>query len=123
MKKKNRKDGNDPLFDMAFGISLGDDAYENHEVEKRIQKYIEQIKKKDEIIKKLKGEESHDVLEKQIGKLQDDNKKLQDIIDKSKVSERIILDKINTLKKESDILSQIIDKLSDIIDNKLTRMK
>ena len=46
MKKKNRKgDGNDPLFDIAFGISLGDDsAYENREVETRIQKLMEEIK-------------------------------------------------------------------------------
>lgn len=118
MKKKNRKgDGNDPLFDIAFGISLGDDdAYENHEVEKRIQKLTEEIKYRDKIIKKLKGE-SHDVLKKKIIKLEDDNKKLQDIIDESKVSEEI-LEKINTLKKESDKLSQIIDKL-----DKLTRMK
>ena len=112
MKKKNRKgDGNDPLFDIAFGISLGDDAaYENREVETRIQKLTEEIKYRDEIIKKLKGE-SHDVLKKKIRKLQDDNKKLQDIIDESKVSEEI-LEKINTLKKESDKLSQIIDKLT-----------
>ena len=56
MKKKNRKgDGNDPLFDIAFGISLGDDAaYENREVETRIQKLTEEIKYRDEIIKKLK---------------------------------------------------------------------
>jgi glutamate mutase epsilon subunit len=112
MKKKNRKgDGNDPLFDIAFGISLGDDdIYENHKVEKRTQTLMEEIKNKDEIIKKLQGE-SHYVLKKQIIKLQDDNKKLQDIIDKSKVSEEI-LEKINTLKKESDKLSQIIDKLT-----------
>jgi hypothetical protein len=111
MKKKNRKgDGNDPLFDIAFGISLGDDVYENHKVEKHTQTLMEEIQNKDEIIKKLKGE-SHDVLKKQIIKLQDDNKKLQDIIDKSKVPEEI-LEKINTLKKESDKLSQIIDKLT-----------
>lgn len=114
MKKKNRKgDGNDPLFDIAFGISLGDDsAYENREVETRIQKLTEEIKYKDAIIKKLQSESSHVLLKK----LQDDNKKLQDIIDKSKVSNEKqileILEKINTLQKESDKLNQIIDKLT-----------
>ena len=132
-KKIKKGDGNNSLFDLAVGISMGD---ENHELEKRIQTLTEELKKKDEIIEKLsKGggglkddDFSKTVLQK-LNTLQEINRNLQQIIEKLKSSKgntfsntkdndikNFLTDTlkiIDTLKKENEKLLNTIEKLNE----------
>jgi len=121
-KKIKKGDGNNSLFDLAVGISMGD---ENHELEKRIQTITEELKKKDEIIENLsKGGGGLEVLQK-LKTLQEENSNLQQIIEKFKSSKgntylnttednkfiKNTLERITTLQKENDILRESIKNL------------
>jgi DNA repair ATPase RecN len=133
-KKIKKGDGNNSLFDLAVGISMGD---ENHELEKRIQTITEELKKKDEIIEKLSkgggGLEDDDfsktVLQK-LNTLQEETNNLQKIIENLKSSKgntysnttkdddiqnflTDTLERINTLEKENENLLNTIEQLKN----------
>lgn len=86
-KKIKKGDGNNSLFDLAVGISMGD---ENHELEKRIETLKEELKEKDKTIEKLS---------KEGGGLEDDD------------FSKTVLQKLNTLQEETKNLQKIIENL------------